>query len=173
MSPRSRILVMAGLRAEGSGGGAPTVPTVEWGERKRQSGGLPKAGWDERRATGVGRLRHGSNFGYLKMVVVEAGEDGAGEGFGFGGSDGFFGDAAHADAEEEAALQDVQRARQRAADPVGFFAERGDWARFTGVVFGFAIRGGFGLKGFARGTKCRLLRAFARSGLPFLFLLVW
>src|ERR1700687_5758455 len=71
MSPRSRILVMAGLRAEGSGGGTPTVPTVEWGERKRQSGGLPKAGWDERRATGVGRLRHGSNFGYLKMVVVE------------------------------------------------------------------------------------------------------
>src|SRR5689334_11266241 len=67
--------------------------------------------------------------------ALHALERDARQGLGFFNPSGFFTDSAHADAQERVALQDVERARNRPADPVGFVSQPRDGARPRALLF--------------------------------------
>lgn len=81
------------------------------------------------------------------MRIVQAGcdalqalERGSRQGLGFFNPHGLFADSAHTDAQESDAqesivLQDVERARNRPAHPVGFFSQSGDGPRPRALLF--------------------------------------
>ena len=75
---------------------------------------------------GLVRAAAGQPCGFLPSltrIVWQAGENGGGERFGFGDANGFFGNAADADAEEEVALKHIQGAGDGAPNPIGFFTQ--------------------------------------------------